>query len=100
MAIDFAADIPVFLDTFGWPVTFWDSGYRVDTLAIDSVTDPVVSPFDGTISRPQTLLAVAAADVEGISTKWKVDWRGKRYPVIDINRADAALFVVTLGEPE
>lgn len=81
---DFAADIPVFLDTFGEAVTFTGPGNYFDCRGIFSVSEAPIIPLDGEKYKPQYTLTCAVADVIDITPFYTVEIRGVQYRILAV----------------
>ena len=79
---DFAADIPIFLDTFGEAVTFTGPGNQIDCRGIFSVSEEPVIPMDNSPARPQYTITCAASDVTDVTPLYTAAVRGIEYRIL------------------
>lgn len=98
--MDFAADIPVFMDAFGEVVTFTGPGSFFDCHGIFSVNEAPVIPLDGEKVKPQYTLACAAEDVAGVTPLYTVKIRNVEYRILAATfNPVMAMTEILLGHP-
>lgn len=82
--MDFAEDIPIFMDAFGEAVTFTGPGSFFTVHGIFSVSDAPIIPMDGEKYKPQYTLTCAVADVTDITVLYTVEIRGVQYRILAV----------------
>jgi hypothetical protein len=98
--IDFAGDIPLFLDSFGEAVTFTGPGNYFDCRGIFSVNEEPIIPMDGEKARPHYTLACAAADVTGVTPRYTVKIRNVEYRILAVTfNPVLGMTEILLGQP-
>lgn len=98
--MDFAADIPIFLDAFGEAVTFLSAGNFFTIHGIFSVNEAPIIPMDGEKARPEYTLTCAAADVVDVTPLYTVEIRGVEYRILAVTANPVlATTEILLGQP-